>query len=313
MKALEYLKSLSDPTRLRLYHMLSQFELNVNEIVGVMKMGQSRISRHLKILSDSGLLSSRQDGLWVFYKANEDRESAGLAAAVKQLIEGEPLMSDDLAGAESAVRERRLVTQRFFNSIAGDWEGLRGEILGDFDLNGEISGLLSRYRKAESCRTVVDVGCGTGDLIFQLRTEAELVIGVDSSMQMLDRARRRFSGREGIELRLGEAEHLPLKDNEADAAIMNMVLHHLSEPAEGIEEVNRVLKPGKLFVIVEFEKHGQEILREVYGDRWLGFQRSEVRHWLDKAGFVSVEEESFEVLRQLHLVVYSSMKKPREE
>ena len=125
---------------------------------------------------------------------------------------------------------------------------------------------------------------------------------------MLEQARRRFSDQQSIELRLGESEHLPLRDGEADVAIMNMVLHHLSQPEEGIREVNRVLKTGDRFIVVDFEKHEQEQMRKSYGDRWLGFESRRIRHWLGSSGFGSVDERGFELGRQLRLIIYTARK-----
>ena len=117
-------------TRLRLFSVLSEHELNVNEIVRVMDMGQSRVSRHLKILSDSGLITSRRDGLWAFYTARENDEARGLMRAVRRLNGDEVLVARDLERAGGVLEERRRKTQAFFESMAADWETLRGGLLG---------------------------------------------------------------------------------------------------------------------------------------------------------------------------------------
>ena len=125
VKALEYFKALGDETRLRLYSILSRYELSVNEIVGIMDMGQSRISRHLKILTDSGLLSSRRDGLWVYYTAVKGGDTEGLSRAVETLIRDEQVTMEDLLHAETAMRERDQRTRAFFDNLAGSWDGLK--------------------------------------------------------------------------------------------------------------------------------------------------------------------------------------------
>jgi SAM-dependent methyltransferase len=302
MKALDYLRGLADDTRLRLYSILSQNELNVNEIVRVMEMGQSRVSRHLKILSDCGLLASRRDGLWVYYSAAQTAGTLGIGSAVRELMENEPQAREDLLRAKAVIRDRSRRTRQFFDSIAEDWESLKKKILGDFDLNSEI------VRLIDECGTAVDVGCGTGDLIALLQSRARHVIGVDSSPGMLEQARLRFEDRSAVELRLGEVEHLPLRDGEADLAVVNMVLHHLSEPERGIREVGRTLKSGDLFLVAELQKHELESMRKAFGDRWLGFDRKDMELWLKDSGFALVEERSYNLKEQLKLIIYVSRK-----
>ncbi len=300
--ALITLRALADETRLRLYNILCRQELNVNEIVRVLAMGQSRISRHLKILTEGGLLHSRRDGLWVYYSASEEGELQSLGSAVRRLIEGESTARDDLARTREIVQERSRRTRQFFDTIAGSWEKLKREIFGEFDLNAELIGFIGR------CGTAVDVGCGTGDLLELLQEKADRSIGVDSSPGMLEQARKRFERRNHIELRLGEVEHLPLRDGEADLAVMNMVLHHISEPQRALREVGRILTPGDTFIIAELDKHGLDSMREAFGDRWLGFERGIMRGWLENEGFALTQEKEFELNRRLKLIVYRSTK-----
>jgi len=110
-KTLNALRALADDTRLRFYNILSHQELNVNEIVRVMAMGQSRVSRHLKILTEAGLLTSRRDGLWVYYSTNKEKEVETLGSAVRALIEKEPSISADLLRTQEIVQERSRRTQ----------------------------------------------------------------------------------------------------------------------------------------------------------------------------------------------------------
>ena len=302
VKNLGALRALADDTRLRLYNILSHQELNVNEIVRIMQMGQSRVSRHLKILTEAGLLTSRRDGLRVYYSANEAQEIEPLGSAVRTFIEREPSVKADLLRTQEVVRERSRRTRQFFDSIAGSWEDLKKEIYGEFDLNAEI------MRHVNACGTAVDVGCGTGDLIDLLQNKADRVIGIDSSPGMLEQARHRFEGQTRAELRLGEVEHLPLSDGEADLTVMNMVLHHLSQPEGAIREVGRTLKPGDPFLIAELEKHGLDSMRDAFGDRWLGFDRRDMQRWLKSAGFTFTDDLAFELNHRLKLIIYRSRK-----
>ncbi len=279
-KTLSILKALADETRLRLCMLLHRFEFNVGELVEVFGMGQSRISRHLKILTDCGLVTFRRDGLWVFYSGVGQGMGHELFSAMLPHLEGEPLYAGDRVRAEAVIAERSRATQRFFDAIAGDWEGLRKEVLGELDLIQEIAS------RVDTRGALLDMGCGTGELLCALHTKAGRLIGVDSSQKMLETARRRLvhCGAE-VSLRIGELEHLPLRDGEVDLAVASMALHHLSEPERGIEEACRVLSPGGRMIIAEFLKHELETMRFSHKDRWLGFSQEQLEEWLSLAGF----------------------------
>ncbi len=297
------MKALADETRLRLTHLLLHYEFNVNEIVSVMDMGQPRISRHLKILTDSGLLFSRRDGSFVYYQTVQNDKTRYLLDFINQ-AESQPLLMQDLNRARQVLKERKNRTRRFFNAVAEEWDYLKREVFGNFDFGRIISG------KLLPCQTAVDLGCGTGDLMEALRGKAKVIIGVDSSPKMLELARQRLRPEdERFNLRLGEMEHLPLKDRETDAAIINMVLHYLSLPEAGIREAARVLVQKGQLIITELDKHHQESIRETFGGPWLGFAAEEIDRWLKKAGFLLVETEKFDVNRGLTINLFVAQKK----
>ena len=284
MDTLKQLKALADATRLRLYVLLLGHELNVNELVQVLDMGQSRISRHLKVLTECGLLASRRDGFFVYYHAPVTEEIQDLIRFVNRTLRPGSVYKEDVHRARAILEMRRQQTKLFFNRVAAHWQRLKKDILGDFDLGAQV------LEKIPQTGILVDLGCGTGELLPRFAEKCRGVIGVDSSPEMLARAREGLPGtNQNIELRLGELEHLPLRDQEADAAVSNMVLHHVSVPAAGIREAARILQPGGLLLITDFAKHDQESLREKYGGVWLGFSREEIFQWLESAGF-SLEE-----------------------
>jgi ubiquinone/menaquinone biosynthesis C-methylase UbiE len=297
-------KALADETRLRLVHLSLHYELNVNEIVSVMGMGQSRISRHLKILTDSRLLTYRRDGLWTFYSAAAEGDGHAFIESVKYLFDEDPVSAKDIEEAKRVLDERAKETVRFFDSIAEDWEKLKREIIGDVDLNGLI------LQNIPNAHTALDLGCGTGDLLLSLKERAVHVIGVEKSPRMLETARKRFAGLEkDIDLRIGELEHLPLREGEADLAVVNMVLHHLPEPVKAFSEVHRVLKKGNAFVIVDLLSHELESMRERYGDRWLGFTETDIKEWLKAGGFKVTKIEYFDLKKNLKGFFINAVKK----
>lgn len=290
MQTLSAFKALADETRLRLMAVLLEQELNVGELVALFGMGQSRISRHLKILAEAGLLRSRRDGLWVFYSAASVGQGRALLDAVKGLLAQDPAFDAQRSAALALVRERAAATKRFFDSIAGDWETLRSNILGELDLAKEVAS------RMPACAVALDLGCGTGDLLEALLAKAENVIGVDASAKMLELARKRFARRaETVSLRIGELEHLPVRDAEAGFAVACMSLHHLSAPGAAVAEAGRALASGGIFLAADFEKHDNERMREAYGDRWLGFSSEEMNGWIEAAGLRPLEDARFAV------------------
>jgi ArsR family transcriptional regulator len=301
MNSLTYFKALADSTRIRIYNVLLDHELSVNELVTLLDMGQSRVSHHVKILADAGLLTCRRSGVWSFYSAEKGQAIAGFSEAVRSLFKEESSLGDDLDTAAKIIGERSVTTRQFFNAIAPQWDSLKKEILGSFDINGAIS------RDLEGFHVAADLGCGTGELMSFLKHKAGRVIGVDSSQKMLEEARKRFAGHNGdVDLRLGELEHLPMKDGEADLAVISLALHHLSEPQFAIREASRVLVKGGTLIVAELEPHGNEALRKNYGDRWLGLSKEEVSDWLAQSGFKLSRVTSHNLHKSLVLHIYTS-------
>lgn len=297
-------KALSDETRLRLIQVLGKYELNVNELTTLLGMGQSRVSRHLKILAESGLLTARRDGLWVFYSHAQGTKAADLWQALAAFIdpEEEPF-AGDLRLARKILDERDVDTRHLFNNLAEDWDRINREIMGDFDLTAALLELMP------DCDTAVDLGCGTGVVMAGLKRKAKRLIGVDGSPRMLELARRRFSGDESVSLRIGELDHLPLADGEAQFACLNMVLHHLSHPDAALREIHRILAPGAWLVVTDFDKHEMEAMRTEYGDRWLGFSPDEIKTILNRTGFEAEEPLSIPVHRGLRVLLTRAARK----
>lgn len=298
-----YLKALADPTRVRLANILFFHELSVNELVSVMDMGQSRISRHLKILTDAGILKCRRDGVWAFYSVSDSGDGKELMNALSPIMNLDPILEADIKKTDRIIEKRKKSTANFFDNVAAEWDKMKQDLLGEFDLNQAIMELM------ENCRAALDLGCGTGELLGYMAQHAEKLIGVDCSPEMLGEAetKLRLKGID-VDLRLGELEHLPMRDNEADLAVISMVLHHLTNPEDGIKEVSRILEPGGLFIFAEFAKHEVETLRTEYGDRWLGFSHEYIENILEKNGFRITAKKEHHLSTGLTLNITKSVK-----
>ena len=214
-------------------------------------------------------------------------------------------MRADLALAAQVLEERARQTRQFFNAIAEDWDELNREVLGPLDLAGMVSAALPA-----SCATAVDLGCGTGAVLHRLLPCAGTLIGVDGSARMLELCRRRFHDEElargKVSLRIGELSHLPLRDQEADFACINLVLHHLPVPAEGLAEARRIMSPGGTLFLADFLSHNDETMRSRYGDHWLGFDEDTLLAALARAGFAAVQSRREPVGRGLTLVLMTA-------
>jgi len=297
MDLLRMHKALADETRLRLMAVLLGFELNVGELVGVFGMGQPRISRHLKILAEAGLVECRREGLWAFYRAAASGDARRFLDSHAVFLNAIPQFAQDGERALSAVRERVLATRRFFDAVAVQWRDLSREVLGDFDLAEELAGRLHPGMIA------ADLGCGPGELLARLAVNARQVIGVDGSPRMLELAAARLPDRPNVSLRLGELEHLPLREAEAQAVTLSLVLHHVNDPQAALAEARRVLAPGGVLLVAEFDRHDNEAMRVKYGDARLGVERQMLYDWLQTAGFALRRMDAFPVNQGLTVLI----------
>lgn len=285
------LKTLADPTRVRILALLEREELAVQELMDVLGMAQSRVSRHLGILREVGLLRDRREGTFVFYRfATPEGEGWRDAwALARRELAGDPLAERDAAALARVLEARAHRARSFFDSVGPEWDALRKV----FDDDALRARALAHLAPAEW--TVADVGTGTGILAAELARLGIRVVAVDHSPRMLEAAgaKLRDQGLEAaVELRAGEANALPLADGEVDAALAHMVLHYLPAPSEALREMARVVRPGGVVVVVDFVRHEAEWMREELGVQWLGFPPDEVAGWLRDVGLEGVRLET---------------------
>ncbi len=282
---LDVLKALADPCRLRLVAILLRGEFTVQELTAILGMGQSRISRHLKILTEAGVLSVKRQGTWSYYRLGGNSPFfAAIRSAVKQAVQQLPEQADDMTAVAGVLEERRRRSQHFFDRHARQWDDLARTLLPTPEYQKQLLALVPEGG------SIVEIGLGTGGLLPALADKSGTVIGVDHSPAMLDEARRRLelSGLDGIDLRLGEMSHLPLPDSSVDSAVLNMVLHHAADPQVVLTEISRVLVGGGTLLLADLARHERELAREQLADQWLGFEQDELRGWLTAAGFDTV-------------------------
>ena len=206
---LSVIKALADPTRLRLVGILEHGEFTVQELVSILKMGQSRISRHLKILVDSGICTVQRQGTWSYFRMNgEDGFFHSIKQEILDRLDTVEGAGDDQVGLARVLDARRKKSRQFFDQHARQWDKMASELI---PVDRYASTILD---KLDSGHIVVDVGVGTGRLLKNLSIASSHVIGIDHSSPMLDEARQRITseGLDNVELRLGELTHLPVAD-----------------------------------------------------------------------------------------------------
>jgi ArsR family transcriptional regulator len=283
---LKSLRALSDATRLRIVALLERDELSVNELQEITRLGQSRISTHLGLLQDSGLVQSRREGKRTFYKLNS-QTSGATAEFIQLAIRGAkelPEHSHDQINLKRVVARRREHAQVFFNQIAGRFDRVYGP-----GRSWQAFGhLLLRILPP---LVVADLGAGEGLLSELLARRAKKVIAVDNSEKIVEfgAAKAKKNGLKNLEFRLGNLQNPPIDANSVDLVILSQALHHAEIPADAIAAAHKILKPGGQILILDLLKHNFEKARELYGDRCPGFAESDLHHWLENAGFKKIE------------------------
>ena len=280
----EMFQALGDPSRLRLLMLLREMELAVGELAQVLGQSQPRVSRHLKILADAGLIGRRKEGSWVFLEMGPEKLVDPLFAFIAAASDkdAERQFETDRARLAAVRADRAEAATRYFAAHAAIWDQIRSLHIAESEVEAAIREAIGEG----AIGRLVDIGTGTGRMIELFGAQAEQSIGIDRSTEMLRLARVKLesAGIQAVSLRQGDMYALPLPDAHADVVLLHQVLHYAENPAAAIAEGARLLAPGGRLLIIDFAPHEREELRVAAQHARLGFSDSAVIGWLDAAG-----------------------------
>jgi ubiquinone/menaquinone biosynthesis C-methylase UbiE len=277
------LRAAGEPTRLRILRLLQNGEFNVKDLTQLLGQSQPRVSRHIKLLADAGLIERHQEGSWVFVRASAD-------AAVRRFVEtalssispDDPQVARDVERASQIRADRALVAQAYFDGNAAEWDSIRSLHVPEGDVEAAILEALG----PGPYDLLLDLGAGTGRILELAAVRADRLIGVDTNREMLKCARVRLDAAElsNCSVRLGDIYNLPFPDQSACAVVIHQVLHFLDNPKGALAEAARVLKPEGRLVVADFAPHKLEFLRQEHAHVRLGFAANEITAWLNEFG-----------------------------
>jgi len=282
---LKSLRLLADPARLRIILLLEQEQLSVAELQEILATGQSTISTQLAQLKTAGLVEDRRAGKSIQYRLKDGNgELAGLLDVARRAVSEVPETARDQMALELVLRKRQDRVRAYFDELAGKFG--RQYVPGR-----SWRGLAEAFLMLMPPMIVADLGAGEGTFSLLLARRAKTVIAIDDSEQMV-RYGTELAARHGVknlEYRRGDMETLPIEDGTVDVAFFSQSLHHARHPQRAVTEAYRILRAGGRIVVLDLKKHHVEEARELYADLWPGFAEVELRDFLERARFSSVE------------------------
>jgi ubiquinone/menaquinone biosynthesis C-methylase UbiE/DNA-binding transcriptional ArsR family regulator len=282
-QGLAALRAAGEATRLRILALLANGELNVKDLTQILGQSQPRISRHLKLMAEAGLIRRFREGSWVFFRLADGGAQAALAnAIVASLDQSDLTLARDRARAQAVQKARAEAAQAYFKAHAGEWDKIRTLHIAESQVEAAMDEALGQG----PFDLLVDLGTGTGRILELFGARASRALGFDLNHAMLAYARMKLerAGLSHAQVRHGDLYNVPLPDGAADAIVLHQVLHFLDDPSAAIAEAARLLKPGGKLLVVDFAPHELEFLREQSAHRRLGFARDQLSRLFEGAG-----------------------------
>ena len=284
-EALGVLRAAAEETRLRILALLAEGELSVSDLTDILGQSQPRISRHLKLLVEAGLVERHREGAWAFFRLAEAR--AGLADPLLSGLDPTvPPLSEDRARLDGVRAQRAETAQTFFARLAPKWDELRSLHVCETIVEAAVLDALGD----RPIGSLIDLGTGTGRMLGLLAPLAGRATGLDSSHAMLSVARANLErqGLSRVDLRQGDIHAPPFARASFDLVVVHQVLHYLDDPARALRGAARLVAPGGRLLVVDFAPHELEFLRSGQAHRRLGFSADQVSGWLAEAGLATI-------------------------
>ena len=282
------LEAAGEETRLRILCLLEAAELTVSEMVAILGQSQPRVSRHLRLLVEAGLATRQREGAWAFFRLAEP--GGALAREwLRRLDPDDPIVNADRIRLDTVREARRKQAAAYFAARAADWDQIRALHAPEERVEAALVAMIG----SKPFRNLLDLGTGTGRMLELLAPRAARGVGVDQSAAMLALARARIDevGLRHVSLRQGDIYAPPVERDAYDLVVIHQVLHFLDDPARALAEAARALMPGGRLVVVDFDAHDQEFLRDEFAHRRLGFAVDEVEGYLAEAGLTAIRAE----------------------
>jgi ubiquinone/menaquinone biosynthesis C-methylase UbiE/DNA-binding transcriptional ArsR family regulator len=285
------LKAAGEPTRLRLLMLISEAELTVTDLTAILRQSQPRLSRHLRLLAEAGLVERHREGSWAFFRLGETGGTADIARAlIARLDPNDPVIARDRERLAAVRAARAAAAQNYFRRHAVEWDRIRRLHVADTAVEEAIRAALAD----QPIRSLLDLGTGTGRMLELFADDIERGLGLDLSLDMLALARARLdrAGLKHCTVRHGDIYDLALPRDTFDVVIIHQVLHFLDDSARALREAAGVLRPGGRLLVIDFAPHDLEFLREEHAHRRLGFAAETVAQWLEAAGLGLVRQQT---------------------
>ncbi|MDE2445198.1 MAG: metalloregulator ArsR/SmtB family transcription factor [Alphaproteobacteria bacterium] len=277
------LKAVAETTRIRILFALSHGELNVTELTFILQQSQPRVSRHLKLMAEAGLISRHKEGNWVLFRLRDGGRSGALARSlVDMLPASDGFLAGDLTRLDDIRQQRQDKAAAYFSTNAADWAKLRSLHVNEAEVEQAMLALLG----PQHFKNCVDLGTGTGRILELLHGRTDHVFGLDMSRDMLAIARANLekNNQRNAQVRQANIYELPLADGFADLVTIHQVLHFLDDPQRALTEAARIMCPGGKLLVVDFAPHDFDELRDQHAHRRLGIASEHMSVWLARAG-----------------------------
>ncbi len=285
------LKAAAEATRLRLLMLIAEAELTVTDLTAILRQSQPRLSRHLRLLAEAGLVQRHREGSWAFFRLGEHGGAADIARTlIARLDPNDPIIARDRERLSAVRASRAAAAQNYFRRHAAEWDRIRQLHVADAAVEAAVCAALDGV----PIRSLLDLGTGTGRMLELFAGKIERGLGLDLSLDMLALAREHLDrpGFKHCSVRHGDIYDLPLPRDSFDVVIIHQVLHFLDDSGRAIREAARVLRPGGRLLVIDFAPHDMEFLRDEHAHRRLGFAAETVTQWIEAAGLDFINQQT---------------------